>query len=494
MRKLKAPQPIVARICTGAIFSPYFLCYAGLMLCWLGAGAQGFVPVKEDSAALTNLAGVYQQQYKEESDRLPALNKKDFQEIYDDRWKNIKEKLDKQEIYTSVAAQQYLDALVAEIVRANPILKDHPFHCYFSRTYVPNAAYIGEGIILFNMGLFYRCTNESQVVFILCHELSHYLLQHQEKSIGKYVAAINSPEVQAQLRKIKESEFHKHEQVQTLVKGLTFDSRRHSRDHESEADSMGVELMRHTPFDLMGAMTTLALLDSIDKDAFNTESCLQQTFNSSNYPFRKKWIARQEGLLGGHAHVQQEEMEDSLKTHPDCPLRMRLIAPLVGVRPGGVGAAGGSGPGGGSAGSGGGGAGGGRAFVVDSVKFRTLAALFRYEVIEYAYVSDEYTESLYLSLKLLRDRPADVYGVAQVGRVLNGLYQAQKGHTLSKVVDLPSPDYPANYNLLLQFIQNLYLEDLASINYYFLSPYHPQLDYYTTFKKAYEESAKSARE
>ena len=472
-------------------------CLAGLTV---EAQVSNFSPSAEDLPLLTNLANSYQQRYKEESDRLPALNKKDFQEIYDERWKNIKEKFDKQEIYTSVAAQEYLDALVAQIVRANPVLKDHPFHCYFSRTYIPNAAYIGEGIILFNMGLFYRLTNESQAAFILCHEISHYLLQHQEKSIGKYVAAVNSPEVQAQLRKIKGSEYHKHEQVQTLVKGLAFDSRRHSRDHESEADSMGVELMRHTPFDLMGAMTTLALLDSIDKDAFNTESCLQQTFNSRDYPFRKKWIAREEGLLGGHAHVQQEELEDSLKTHPDCPLRMRLIAPLVGVGAGGAfgkpaAAEGGAGrEGAGGAGGGGGGGGGGRAFVVDSVKFRTLAALFRYEVIEYAYVSDAYTESLYLSLKLLQRRPADVYGVAQVGRVLNGLYQAQKGHTLSKVVDLPSPDYPANYNLLLQFVQNLYLEDLASINYYFLSAYHPQLDYYTTFKKAYEESAKSVRE
>lgn len=49
------------------------------------------------------------------------------------------------------------------------------------------------------------------------------------------------------------------------VKGLTFDSRRHSRDHEAQADSMAVELMRHTSYDLHGALTTLALLDSIDK-------------------------------------------------------------------------------------------------------------------------------------------------------------------------------------------------------------------------------------
>ena len=79
-------------------------------------------------------------------------------------------------------------------------------------------------------------------------------------------------------------------------------------------------------------------------------------------------------------------------------------------------------------------------------------------------------------------------GSRRLGEVLNGLYAAQKAHTLSKVVDLPSPDYPANYNALLQFVQNLYLEDLASINSYFLRGYHPELDNYPLFKKAYEES------
>ena len=72
--------------------------------------------------------------------------------------------------------------------------------------------------------------------------------------------------------------------------------------------------------------------------------------------------------------------------------------------------------------------------------------------------------------------------------MLNGLYKAQKGHTLGKVADLPGPDYPVNYNSLLQFVQNLYLEDLAAISYYFLGSHMPQLDSYEPFKKAFDES------
>jgi Zn-dependent protease with chaperone function len=444
------------------------------------AQVQLFTPAAENPALLASLLDQYQQRYKDDLSQLPSGSRKDYIEIYSERWKDIQEKFDKQEIYTAADAQDYLDKLVNAIIKGNPELHDRPFRCYFSRSYIPNAAYIGEGIILFNMGLFDRLTDESQVAFILCHEISHYYLRHQEKSIEKYVNTINSPEVQAQLHKIKGAEYHQREQLQTLVKGLTFDSRRHSRDHESEADSMAVEFMRHTAFALTGATSTLALLDSVDKDEFDAETCLQRTFNAGDYPFKKKWLAREEGLLGGHARLKKDNqggLADSLKTHPDCPLRIRLIMPLVGARNNQLVVA----P-------------AGRAFVIDSLKFRQLRERSRYEVIEYAYASDEYTKSIWLALELMQQRPADAYAVAQVGRVLNGLYRAQKTHTLGKVVDLPAPDYPENYNSLLQFVQNLYLGDLASISYYFLRPHHPELDGYALFKKAFVDSAMNKAE
>jgi Zn-dependent protease with chaperone function len=431
-----------------------------------------FAPVAEDSSGLISLEGKYQQRYKEELASLPSRNRKDFLDAYARRWENVKSKFDRQEIYTSPAAQQYLDALVAEIEKANPSLREHPFSCYFSRSDIPNASYIGEGIILFNMGLFDRLDDESQAAFVLCHEIAHFLLQHTENGITKYVATINSEEVQAQLRKIKGSEYRKNEQLEKLVKGLTFDSRRHSRDHESQADSMGVELMRNTRFDLSGARTTLALLDVIDADTLNTAACLQQLFNAKNYPFQKKWIAREEGLLGGHARIKRDGLEDSLKTHPDCQTRIQLLAPLIGRRS----------------------SGNSLKFAVDSSTFQKLKYIFRYEVIEYAFRSEDYARSFYCTLDLLQQIPDDAYLVAQVGRLLNAIYAAQKAHRLSKVVDLPSPDYPSNYNLLLQFIQNLYLEDIAAISYNYLRQYHPQMDHYTQYKKAYEQSALIAQQ
>lgn len=448
--------------------------YCFIFFICLSARAQikDFTPIAEDKQLLTSLLAQYQQQYKEGLNKLPSGNRKDYTEVYSHRWENIKEKFDKEEVYTSPAARKYLNSLVAEIEKGNPILRDHPVSCYFSRSGVPNASYIGEGIILFNMGLFDRMANESQVAFVLCHEMAHFLLRHSENGIDKYVATINSPEVQTQLRKIKGSEYRKNEQLQKLVKGLTFDSRRHSRDHESQADSMGVELLRHTRFDLSGAQTTLALLDVIDTDTLDVAFCLQQLFNATAYPFQKKWIAKEEGLLGGHAHLKSDIQEDSLKTHPDCQLRIKLLTPLINARL--------SGP--------------SLKFAVDSSTFEALKNVFRYEVIEYAYTSDNYCRSFFYTLELMQQYKTDAYLVAQTGRLMNGFYAAQKEHRLSKVADFPAPDYPSNYNLLLQFVQNLYLENFALINYNYLRQYHPQLDYYAPFKRAYDQSVGLAQQ
>lgn len=433
----------------------------------LGSAQTVFSPAAENESFLKALSAKYEEDYKSELAELPKENRKDFEEAYGRRWDNIKEVFDRKEIYTSPAVQQYLDALVAEITKANPVLHQQNFKCYFSRSGVPNAVYAGEGIILFNMGLFTQLNNESQAVFVLCHELSHFYLQHSENNIRRYVTAINSAEVQDRLHKIKSTEYSKRQQVEDLLKGLTFSLRRHGRDHEAEADSMAVEFMRHTKFDISESLTTLALLDSIDTDTFDIKASLEKTFDAKDYPFQKKWLAKEEGLLGGHAIIKQDDsLADSLKTHPDCKLRIAILEPMVEkYRPAAA-----------------------MRNVVDSVKMAELKNTFSYETIEFAYASENYTRSLYYLLQLWKDKPADPYLVAQAGKIFNGFYAAQKIHQLGKMIDLPSPFYSANYNLLLQFVQNLYLENFASISYYFLGQYHPQFDYYSRFTSAYNTS------
>ena len=432
------------------------------------AQTQVFTPVPQDSLQLESLKPIFEKVYQQEIANLPTGNRNDLTKLYKDRWDNVKEKFDKKEIYISQAAQQYLDKLLEEIIKANPILLQTSIHCYFSRSGIPNASYIGVGIILFNMGLFDKLENESQAVFVLCHELSHLLLKHGENSIQKYVTTLNSDLVQKQLHKIKDREFGKREELDNLLKGLTFDTRKHGRDHESEADSMAIELMRHTKYNLSASLTALGQLDSIDNDPFKTSISLPNLFNSAAYPFRKKWLAREEGLLGGHATLKKDQaLNDSLKTHPDCQARIKLLEPLVNLYHSTRDQNSGTNP-----------------------QFNVLQNLFKYEVIEYAFQRGNYAKSLQYSLGVMINNISDPYLITQVGKIFNEFYLADKAHTLGRVTELPSPYMDPNYNLLLQFIQNLYREDFASIGYYFLEPFQKQLAFYKPYNTALSLASK----
>ncbi|HEV8084362.1 MAG TPA: M48 family metallopeptidase [Chitinophagaceae bacterium] len=453
-----------------SIFKKLVLLFAAILFTTFNvvlAQSEIFTPASENIEQLKSLLASFQQHYQAEIAALPLENKKDLLDKYKDRWENIKEKIDSKEIYTSEPAQKYLDDLVAEIVKANPLLQSKNFHCYFSRSGIPNASYIGEGIILFNMGLFSKLNNESQAAFVLCHELSHYYLRHNENSISRYVTMINSDEVQKQLRSIKKNEYGKRQELEKLLKGLSFDTRRHGRDHESQADSMAVEFMHNSRFDIGESLTTLSLLDSIDVDTLDMATALQKMFNAKEYPFQKKWIAKEEGLLGGHATLNKDEqLADSLKTHPDCKLRIQNLEPLVKKYY--------------NASS--------SKNIVDQSKFAGLKNTFQYETVEYAFTSNNYTQSLQYTIELLQTHPSDPYLIVQIGKIFNGFYEAQKAHTLGKVVDLPAPYFEPGYNQLLQFIQNLYLVNFSSINYYFLKQYETSLAYYKVFKENYNKS------
>ena len=425
-----------------------------------------FTPSLDDEQHLKSLSATFEKRYHAEIGKISSDNKKDILELYKRQWEGVKERFDNKEIYTSTFAQDYLDALVNEIKSKNPVLHSLSFNTFFSRSGIPNASYIGEGVIVFHMGLFNKLQNESQAAFILCHEIAHFYLQHTQRSIINSVAMLNSEEVKKGLKKIKNTEYNKRSQLDMLLKGFAYNSSRHSRDHETQADSMALEFMRHTLFDIRESLTALDLLDSIDVDTFETNSCLEKYFNVKEYPFQKKWIAKPKSLFADAAISEPDkEITDSLKTHPDCQVRIKMLENRV------------------------------KEFQHSNIKnlinesiFNELKTTFDYEVVEFSFATGHYSKSLYYALQLLDAHSNDPYLITHIGKIFNGLYIAQKNHVLSRVADLPSPYIFPSYNQLLQFIQNLYVNDLAQVNYNFLKSYSSSLEHYTPFKDVYNTS------
>lgn len=413
-----------------------------------------------------------QDRYNKDISLLSGENKKFYEEIYKERFESLAQYFKDSLILTEKETNGYLQSVVAEIVKQNPALQKLNTRVLFLRAWWPNAACYGEGTVLFNIGLFNRLHNEAEVAFVICHELAHQYFDHPNVAIRKYIETVYSDEFQEQLKKIKQSEFEKRKQTEQLGKKISFSSHRHSREFESQADSMALVWLTNTHYNPRAAMDCLGLLDSVDNDKYNTGANPQLFFNFPEHPFQQSWINEESSFFNKMAAAQKEESKaqaDSFKTHPDCAKRIALLQSQLNSsnssKPGTV------------------------FFIVkDAAGFSTLQSVFDYEIIDFCYQHKSVSRSLYYSLQMLQYFPGNPYLAEHVGKCLNTMYKAQKHHELGKITDLPSPDNEKKYDQFLKFIQKIRLEDIAAFSYYYLQGYHDRLAADKYFTALFTES------
>lgn len=440
------PRLSIAMTAINTVILLILLCCSGNIFC---QNLINYHSPEDDAGKYRELISATEKRYQADISSLSGKNKKYVEEIFKERYESIKKMYERKEIVTESVANGYLQSLLHEIVKSNPSISPLETRVAFSRAWWPNASSMGEGSIIFNIGLFYKLQNESQAAFVLCHELAHLYLNHSNNAINKYVNTVYSDDFQSELKKINKSEYQKNQQLETLVKSMAFGSRRHSREHEAEADSMAIEWLKNTSFDVRESLSCLSLLDSIDRDKYNIALSLYRVFNFQEYPFQEKWTKEEKTLFGSMAASSVSESKnelDSLKTHPDCSIRVGKLSNKVQqyYKPAS------------------------QAFVINEKQFRQLQNDFDYEVIDFCYRSDNVSRSLYYTLQMLELQPTNAYLIINTGRCINKLFTAQKNHTLSQLTDMPSPYNDKNYNRLLEFIQRVRLTDLSAFSYYFL--------------------------
>jgi Zn-dependent protease with chaperone function len=431
---------------------------------------QTYVPVKNDSLYLAGIKKEIKQKYLKDSASITGENKKYIIELYHQRFNSLNERFTVNEFISTPEINNYLTSLVNEILKVNPELKTLGTRFLFSKAYWPNAYSTGEGTIVINIGLFTKLDNESQLVFALCHELSHLYLNHSNKAIDYYINTLYSDEFQAKLKALKKKEFEKNKELDKLEKGVVFTGRRHGRQHESEADSMALVFMKNTHFDVSASIGLLKILDNIDKDTYNTEEGLRTVFNSPDFPFQNKWIKQEEAFFGVTKESDLADKEtDSLKTHPDCKLRITRLNPIIeklkietGIKN-----------------------------KVNQLYYDSLKKLFSFEIVEYCFKMDDISRCLYQAMELYKQYPEDAYLTTMIGKCFNAMYTNQKNHTLYQIVTLPSALGEKNYNTLLEFIQHIKLQEIAGIGYFFLKQHEARFTTDKDFTLTFNQSKKN---
>jgi hypothetical protein len=112
-----------------------------------------------------------------------------------------------------------------------------------------------------------------------------------------------------------------------VARNLSYNFMRHSRSAEMQADSLGLELLRHTRYNPAAAYVSLEKLGKCDTLIFTADTKIRKRFDFADFPFQENWLERDVTLFDLKKEADDYALdEDSLKTHPDIPQRLLKLA------------------------------------------------------------------------------------------------------------------------------------------------------------------------
>ena len=251
-----------------------------------------------------------------------------YAEILTDRNKSLLSSFKENNLIDDTLLLKKCNSILNRISISNKSYNYDSINIYINRSVVANAACYGEGTIMINLGLFLWVDNDDELALVIAHEVAHQLLKHSDSKIEKSIATFTSEEFKTTLKNIKKADYGKYDRFRKLMKGLTVESGKHSTYKESEADSLGVVLIKNAGFNAVTASKILLKLDKVDElftsdKLYQLKDFFQQTTVDLSFFNTKKTY---NGLSSVKVTMNADIDLDTIKTHPDCIKRYEIIS------------------------------------------------------------------------------------------------------------------------------------------------------------------------
>jgi hypothetical protein len=264
----------------------------------------------------------------------------------------------------------YVNKVLDEILRDKPEVRSK-IQLFVIKSPQVNAFSFDNGVILVNSGLISQLENESQLAFILCHELIHYLRHH---SITAYLDFVNVS---------KGGYSHSESRKEDMLK--------YSKDQEAEADTAGLQLFKATKYDYHAVHTAFDVLQ-YSYLPFDEQEFSRDFLEDKNLKFPAAY------WLDKTAEIKAEDnYDDSKSTHPNIRKRVsnleqKLDSSLVNT--------------------------GRKQFIVSEAEFNHARDLARFETCRLYLLDLDYPNAIYSAYLLLKKHPDNLYLKHIVGKAL----------------------------------------------------------------------------
>ena len=375
-------------------------------------------------------------------DEFSGEKKRKLVSIYKDQFETFTKDIEKGSLYYQKENQNYLESVLNEIIVSNPELKSKKIFINFSRDTSPNAYSVGDGTLIVNFDLLNYLDSESELASVICHEISHYVLNHRNKSVTNYVQNMISDETKQEEREIRKQKYNSQKRAEKFVKTVIYSKTSKSREHEIQADSLGVAFLKKTNYNQASVQKLLKHLDDCDKetDTLKPED-YKKFFTTKNQKFIEEWFEKEDFSKYKYSKENIFKFDvDSLKTHPDCSKRIEKIAEYKITESK-------------------------KEFSVNENYFKKLKSVAVYETIYNDFKKKKYGYCFYSCLKLLNKTPNDPFLQKTMSSCLTLLAKSKKDMKFNSYIPRINPKDQTNAEqIFFNFMNNLTVNEIDRLS------------------------------
>lgn len=357
-----------------------------------------------------------------------------YQNIFDDYIKDAKNK----KFINYPKFSEYVNSIIAEIANRNKDYNLNDLKFIISRDLEPNFHSDYGGLLVFNYNFLNYLDSEDEFASVICHELSHQILDHIKKSIDFQVKKLINDSIKAEEYRIKNLEYNKSSESQKFLKNWVYEKQRLKREHEIEADSLGFVLYKNTKYKQSSYYNMLKKLDNIDieKDTLNRDD-YKKIFPIEK--FKEDWFETEEAPKYYYSKEHYFKWNiDSLKTHPSISERLAKFKNVQFTD-------------------------NNENFSVNGKLFSTLKSEAEEEIIYSAFYEKKYGISLYKSLKMYKKNPENIFIKDMIYKNLEMLESEKREKRYGQyIIPANNFDQSKSEQLFYTFFDNLTLNDLIN--------------------------------
>jgi len=408
--------------------------FAFFLMARLYGQSENYTPLQVDDNGAKALSEVITRSYKSilPPDVKTGINKT---QLYRDCDLELKDIFRRGNVLYGDTLSNYVASVALKLSALRPVLKG-AYHIYILKTTEPNAFSYPDGSILVTMGLLARLRSESQLAFVLGHEMGHLLKKHGEKEFEK------------------EYNLEKDFKMATIGNDNSFRVLMHySQEYEMEADAVGVELMAGAGYNPNESIKAQSIIEKDDTFENYVKIDLKKYFNSPDFNIDSiKKTSSSDSRVSVFSHqvdFSTDGPDDKHSTHPDLDKRLIAMKEIISNMQGTI-----------------------PQPVQDSTTYTHIRYIAKMEDIQIAFNEGDYTESLYLSLHALDQNPKNKYLYLMVARNILWLANYEENDVLNEAIKGQNNMYGRHYKEVEKFIESLSPTDFKKLAYSYIKSHY----------------------